>query len=250
MGVSPLIHTCDFQEAPGAEWFSPISGATSNNYSLTTTTSTAPGAWQFELQVTDSNFTTVTSVPQIVTVNTQLAAPTVTPTPGTVNLGQSSTLTSTIVTTGTSPYTYQSVPRGTQGTLFSAISGATSASYNFVTNTSTATGGWQFKMQVTDSSPGGQETNTSSVITVTVTSLPGVPVLISITPNPSTTGQISLNWTVVVGVTSYKVYRVASNFTDVTGLAPIATPSINQYADSVTTSGTYWYAVVASKCIG
>ena len=43
----------------------------------------------------------------VITVNPALVAPTVTPTPSTVEQGQTSSLTSTAVSTGTSPYTYQ-----------------------------------------------------------------------------------------------------------------------------------------------
>ncbi len=48
-------------------------------------------------------------------------------------------------------------------------------------------------------------------------------------------------------VTNYKVYRNTSQITDVSGLTPIATVTENYYTDHVTTSGTYWYAIVATN---
>ena len=79
---------------------------------------------------------------------------------------------------------------------------------------------------------------------------PPAPVLVSITPTPSINGIISLNWSAVTGAASYKVYRNSSAITDVTGLTPIATPSVNYTTDSLAASGTYWYAVVATNASG
>ena len=69
-----------------------------------------------------------------------LAAPTATPTPGRVDQGQTSVLSSSAVTTGTSPYTYQWFSEAPGASSYSPISGANSSSYSFATSTSTATG--------------------------------------------------------------------------------------------------------------
>jgi len=82
-------------------------------------------------------------------VNSALVAPALTPTPSTVNQGQTSTLTSTAVTTGTSPYTYQWLER-----LLAALtlmSARIQRVFLFFTSGSTATGAWSFELQVTDS---------------------------------------------------------------------------------------------------
>jgi outer membrane protein assembly factor BamB len=92
---------------------------------------------------------TATSSSVAVTVNPALAAPTVTPTPGTVDQGQTSSLTSTAVSTGTSPYTYQWFEKAPGGSYVDV--GTNSASFSFVTSGSTATGVWSFELQVTDS---------------------------------------------------------------------------------------------------
>jgi YVTN family beta-propeller protein len=94
-----------------------------------------------------------------------LAAPSVSPSPGTVHQGQTSNLTSTALTTGASPYTYQWFSEAPNASSYSPISNATSSDYSFVTSTSTATGNWSFVLQVTD---GTQAAVNSTVVTVTV----------------------------------------------------------------------------------
>ena len=79
---------------------------------------------------------------------------------------------------------------------------------------------------------------------------PAAPILSDISPNPSTTGVISLNWTAVPSATSYKVYRALINITDVTGLTPIAMLTTNSTIDTVSENGQYWYAVVATNASG
>jgi hypothetical protein len=79
-----------------------------------------------------------------------LVAPVVSVSPGTINQGQTSSLTSSSVSTGTSPYAYQWLQKTPGGSSFSPISGATSSSYSFVTSIVTATGSWSFVLQVKD----------------------------------------------------------------------------------------------------
>ena len=79
-----------------------------------------------------------------------MVAPTVSASAGTVDQGQTSTLTSAAVSTGTSPYSYQWLEKAPGGS-YSSISGATSSSYSFVTSGSTTIGSWRFELQVTDS---------------------------------------------------------------------------------------------------
>ncbi len=138
-------------------------GSNSASYSYTA----SAGTNSVTCKVTDSASTPVTSPASnavSVTVNSALVAPTVTATPGTVDQGQTSSLTSTAVSTGTSPYTYQWLEKAPGGS-FSPISGATSTSYNFVTSGSTATGSWSFEIQVTDAA-GAQVTSTAATVTV------------------------------------------------------------------------------------
>jgi hypothetical protein len=137
-----------FEMTPGASVYSAIHGATSTGYSFVTSVSTATGVWHFELNVTDATGVVVTSDAVTVTVDSVLVAPTVMASPGMVDQGQSSSLTSPGVTTGTSPYSYQwfqEAPGGSYATV-----GGNTSSYTFSTTGSTATGSWNFILQVTD----------------------------------------------------------------------------------------------------
>jgi hypothetical protein len=166
------------------QWYlngSAVSGATSSTYSF----SGSVGSYSVTCTVTDSASTPVTSPPSnavLVTVNSALVAPTVTAIPSIIDQGQTSSLTSTAVSTGTSPYTYQWFEMAPGGS-FSSISGAISTSYNFVTSGSTATGSWSFELQVTDAT--GAQVN-STAATVTVNAAP------TVTVSPS-------SWTMDVG---------------------------------------------------
>ena len=74
-GLSGGTAPCSYQwlqKAPGASSSSSISGATSNIHNFATSLSTASGNWSFELRVTDSVGTSVTSSPVVVSVVTLL----------------------------------------------------------------------------------------------------------------------------------------------------------------------------------
>ena len=117
-------------------------------------------------RVTDSASIPVTSPPSnavIITSNPALIAPTISASAGTLTQGQTSNLTSTIVSTGTSPYLYQWFQRVPDGNY--AAVGLNSASFSFVTSGYTATGSWSFILQVTDTA--GAAVN-SSAVSVTV----------------------------------------------------------------------------------
>ncbi len=171
-GTSPYTYQW-LQKAPGAGSYSAIGGATSGSYSFVTSGSTATGSWSFELQVTDTAGAVVASSAVSVTVNSALVAPSVTPAPGIITQGQISSLTSSAVSTGTSPYTYQWLQKAPGAGSYSAIGGATSGSYSFVTSGSTATGSWSFELQVTDTAGA---VVASSAVSVTVNVAPTVTV--------------------------------------------------------------------------
>ena len=147
------------------QWYLDGSAVGSNSASYSYTASA--GTHSVTCKVTDSASTPVTSPisnPVSVTVNSALVAPTVTPTPGTVDQGQTSSLTSTAVTTGTSPYTYQWLAEGSWR-WFLPDFGTISSSYNFVTSGSTATGTWSFELQMTDATK-SQVTSTAVEVAV------------------------------------------------------------------------------------
>ena len=185
------------------------------------------GSFSLYVNVIDSSSvpTTVDSNTASIMVNSALVAPSVTPAPGTVDQGQTSTLTSTAVTTGTAPYTYQWMEMAPGGSSYSLIIGATSDSYVFDTS-GLAIGTWSFVVQVADST--GAAVN-STAVTVKANSALVAP---SVTPAPGTVDQ---------GQTS-----VLSNSSAVTGTSPYTyqwyseAPGAGSYSlISDATSGSY-----------
>ncbi len=147
-------------------------GSNSTSYSYTATGSSHSVA----CRVHDNASSPVTSNDSnavLMTVNPALVAPSVTASLGTINQGQTSNLTSSPVSTGTSPYTYQWLQRTPESGSYSVISGAVSSSYSFATISSTVIGSWSFKLQVIDSV---SSVVTSSIVSVTVNAVPTVSV--------------------------------------------------------------------------
>ncbi len=156
------------------QWYLDGSGVGSNSASYSYTASGT--SHSITCQVTDSASPPVTSPASnavSITVNPALVAPTVTANPTTINQGQTTSLTSTAVSTGTSPYSYQWLQKAPGAGSYSFISGATSSSYSFATSSSTASGAWSFELQVTDAV---SATVTSSPLAVAVNALPTVSV--------------------------------------------------------------------------
>jgi hypothetical protein len=82
---------------------------------------------------------------------------------------------------------------------------------------------------------------------------PNNPVLSPVNPNPSTTGDITLNWNADSNVVNWTVLRYDSeiselNIDDVEIIG--AGLTTNQFNDIVTTNGLYWYAVVGIDTLG
>jgi len=173
-------------ESFSGEPFTQITGANGATYTFSTTTSTAIGTWRFQLNVTDSSTVpeTVSSNTVNVVVNSALAAPQVTATPNVVSQTQPSVLTSSSITTGTAPYTYQWFQKAPSQDYTPV--GSQSSSYTFPGSTTVGT--WTFLLQVTDNA--GQSAN-SSAVDVTVTSSPSFIITVAQTAhgtiNPGTT---------------------------------------------------------------
>jgi hypothetical protein len=176
-GTSPYTYQW-FEEAPNASYVAV--GTNSTSFSFVTLATTATGSWAFILQVNDSADESVNSAAVSVTVNAALAVPTVTAKPAMVDVGQTSSLTSNTVSTGTAPYIYRWLQKAPNATSYTSISSATSANYSFVTSASTAVGAWGFELQVNDSAG---STVTSSAAAVTV----NVALTVSVSPTSWTT---------------------------------------------------------------
>ena len=117
-----------------------------------------------------------------VTVNSFLTQPTASPTPNTVDQGQTSLISQVVSASGgTLPYTYQWL-ESFDASIYSPIAGANQPSYTFATTTSTAIGTWGFELRVTDSSS-IPLTTTSDPVFVVVNSALAAP---SVTAVPNT----------------------------------------------------------------
>jgi len=113
------------------------SPASTDSYSVTAT-------------VTDSlDLTSAQSTAATVTVNSALVAPIIWPSLGELERGQTSNLSSSSVTTGTSPYTYQWFESAPTTESYVTV-GSNSDIFSFITSSSTAFGSWRFILQVTD----------------------------------------------------------------------------------------------------
>src|SRR5665647_687386 len=166
------VFTASFKGGSGAisyQWYlgSSVVASGSPEYSFSPTSS---GSYMISVEVDDSDFP-IRSPDVSVVVSPALVAPTVSSTPGMVNQGQTSSLTSTAVSTGSSPYSYQWLSRAPGAGSYSLISGATSSSYSFATSSSTTTGVWSFELQITDAA---SAVVTSNAVSVTVNAVPTV----------------------------------------------------------------------------
>ena len=162
-----------------------------------------------------------------------IVAPTVTSTLGTVDEGQTSVLSSSLVTTGISPYSYQWFERAPGGSYVKV--GSNSASFSFATSGSTATDSWSFILQVTDDT--GSAVN-STVVSVTVNSALATPTVTS-TSGAVDQGQTStLTSTTVSTGTSPYTYQWMEK-----------APS-GSYVDVGTNSASYSFATTGSTATG
>ena len=179
-GTTPYSYQW-FQKAAGAKSFTPINGATSNSYLVSTTPSTAKGNWMFEIQVTDAATAAVTSDIFSLQVNSELIVAPPSASSTTLQQNMSTNLTIPAISTGTAPYTYQWYSKA--GTNSYAITNVTSPYFIFETSSSTALGDWSFIAQVTDNN--GVSVN-STAVTLTIEALTSSPSPSS-NPTPSPT---------------------------------------------------------------
>jgi hypothetical protein len=194
-GVNPYTYQW-FSQCPGCNP-SPVPGATSQNFQFTTNSQTTLGAWQFNLQVTDSNTPTptiTTEAPFIVTVvpSKLIVSPVAAANPTFVEGGATGQTDISPTTEypqadgsvepaqgGTPPYNYQWFEQPPGGS-WSSISGATATVYTFATSdatgSATATGTWNFKLQVRDSNtPADFANSTAGSVDVQPVPVSGAP---------------------------------------------------------------------------
>jgi hypothetical protein len=161
---------------PSYQWYINGVAQTGKTTSTFTYTPTSAGSPTITVTVTDSlgAVSSQSNAPSV-TVNLALSTPTGSVSATTINQGDSSTLSITSLTGGTTPYSYQWLQMAPGAIGYSIISSATSSNYTFTTTTSTSTGTWTFELQVTDST-GTTVNSTASAVTVNTPS-----------PNPTPT---------------------------------------------------------------
>jgi hypothetical protein len=166
----------------GYQWYVNRSAQFGQTASTFNYSSASLGSYLITVTVSDSLGATSAQLSNAsVTVNSALVAPAASASPSTVDRGQFSSLTTTVVTTGTSSYTYQWLEKSPSGSYIRV--GTNSSSFSFVTSDTTTTGSWSFILQVTDNV--GAAVN-SSAVSVTVNTVPTV----SVSPT---------SWTAYVG---------------------------------------------------
>ena len=151
-------------------WYLDSNSVGSNSASYSYTASGASAS--ITCTVTDSASPPVTSILSSavsVTINSALISPSTSASLGMITQTQSSTLSFTGLSGGTTPYSYQWLAKAPGAESFSAIGGATANTYTFTPSLSNAPGIWSFKLQVTDSASSGA-TVTSSAASVILNS--------------------------------------------------------------------------------
>ncbi len=139
------------------------SGETSSTFTYSPSTSGSPS---ITVTVTDSSgATSEQSTAPVITVNSALTAPSIYPSSGTIDQGQTCSLTSSEVSTGTAPYVYQWFKKAPSGNYVKV--GANSPSFDFTTSSGTAAGTWRFILQVTDDT-GASMNSTAASVTLNV----------------------------------------------------------------------------------
>lgn len=71
-------------------------------------------------------------------------------------------------------------------------------------------------------------------------------ILEPIVPNPSTTGNVTLDWNAVHFASKYYIYRDTSSISSLDGLSPIGVSNSPSYQDNFVTNDEYYYVVVAA----
>jgi hypothetical protein len=115
-------------------------------------------------------------------------------------------------------------------------------------DTLTESGTYYYRIIATNGSHNTSLSNEVSVVVqIQITMEDQEVVLSNILPNPSTNGNITLDWNDITGATKYYVYRHTSSFSNVIGLTPISEPVSSAYLDTITANGTYYYRIIATN---
>ena len=80
--------------------------------------------------------------------------------------------------------------------------------------------------------------------------LPETPILSPISPNPSTSAKVNLDWNDADGAIDYDIFRSNSLIISTSDMVPLTRVSTSSFQDTVTTSGIYYYVIVATNLEG
>ncbi len=80
--------------------------------------------------------------------------------------------------------------------------------------------------------------------------LPETPILSPISPNPSTSAKVNLDWNDAGGAIDYDVFRSNTLIISISGMIPLTRVSTSSFQDTVNTSGIYYYVIVATNLEG
>lgn len=80
--------------------------------------------------------------------------------------------------------------------------------------------------------------------------LPETPILSPISPNPSTSAKVNLDWNDADGAIDYDIFRSNSLIISTSDMVPLTRVSTSSFQDTVNTSGIYYYVIVATNLEG
>ncbi len=238
--------TYQWQSAPsGSSTFTAISGATSASY-ITGATSTAMSGVKYRCVATNSAGS-ATSNAATLTVTTAAVAPAITSQPSNATVAAPTTVTFTVVASGSPNPTYQwqSAPSGSS--TFTAISGATSASYT-TGATSTGMSGSTYRCVATNSA----DSATSNAATLTVNAAAVAPAITTQPSNATVTAPTTATFTVVASGSPNPTYQwqsAPSGSSTFTAISGATSASYITGATSTAMSGVK-YRCVATNSAG
>jgi pectate lyase len=222
-GTAPLRYQWKFNSAN-------ISGATNTSYTIASVQTNNAGSYT----VTVTNVAgSVTSSAATLTVNSSPVAPTITTQPASQTVTAGSSVTFSVVASGTAPLSYQWKFNSAN------ISGATSASYTISSAQTNNAGSYT----VTVSNSAGSVT--SSAATLTVNTAPVAPTILAQPVSQTVTAGSSVTFTVVVSGTAPISYQWKFNGANISG----ATSSSYTIA-SAQTNNAGSYTVTVSNSAG
>lgn len=79
---------------------------------------------------------------------------------------------------------------------------------------------------------------------------PSIPILSPIIPNPSSIGNVSLEWSEILSAEEYAVYRDTSYIWSISGREPLSITTDVSFTDTLNETGFYYYAILANNEYG